>query len=389
MDIKKAVQAVLDQTIEWRHAIHRHPELANEEYQTSALVEKVLTEAGIKVTRYPNSTAVLGVLEGGKPGRVIALRADMDALPITEEADVPYCSEVKDVMHACGHDIHTAVLLGAATVLASHKDEIPGTVKFLFQPAEESPPGGALGMIQNGVLKNPDAEYVFGLHVSTSIPTGTIQTVSGYSHANTDGCTITVTGRGAHGAYPHNGIDAVEVSGHIIVGLHTIISRTLDPLDSGVVTIGSMHAGAVNNIIAETAEMLLTVRTLKADTREIVKKRIIEVAEHTALAHGATAKVDYWYGYPSVFNNADMIKIVQRTAQDLLPAECIDHRDKPGMGGEDFAYFAQEVPGAFFYLGAKTPGDDYPGHNPRFNPSDDAIATGVEMMVGLVFEASK
>ncbi len=389
MDIKKAAQEIVQQAIEWRHTIHRNPELANEEYETAALVEKVLTEAGIEVTRYENSTAVLGVLTGGKPGKTIALRADMDALPITEQADVPYRSQNEGVMHACGHDIHTAVLMGAATVLARYRSEVPGTVKFLFQPAEEVPPGGAKDMVANGVLKNPDAEYVFGLHVTVTKPVGCIETRGGYSHANTDGCTITVRGKGAHGAYPHNGVDAVQVGGHIIVGLHSIVSRTVDPIDSGVVTVGSMHAGTVNNIIAETAEMKLTVRTLLPDTREKLKKRIIEVAEHTALAHGATAEVDYWYGYPSVYNSDVAVNIVKNTAQTLLSEDQIYHRDQPGMGGEDFAYFAQEIPGSFFYLGAKTEGDDAPAHNPRFNPSDDSIVTGIEMMVGVVFHASK
>lgn len=389
MNIKNAVQEIQEQVIQWRHQIHSNPELGYHEYQTAALVEKVLTEAGIKVTRYPDSTAVLGVLEGGKPGRTIALRADMDALPIQELADVPYRSKNDGVMHACGHDTHTAVLLGAASVLAKYREEIPGTVKFLFQPAEEVPPGGAKAMVADGVLKNPDAEYVFGLHATVSQPTGSIELLSGYSHANTDGCTITVIGKGAHGAYPHNGVDAVHVAGHIIVGLHSIVSRTLDPLDSGVITVGSVHAGTVNNIIAETAEMKLTVRSLLKETRETLKERIITVAEHTAAAHGAKAIVDYWYGYPSVYNSDEAIAIVERAAKTLLPKENIYYRSKPGMGGEDFAYFANEIPGAFFYLGEKTPGDNYPGHNPRYNASDDGLVTGVEMMVGIVFEASK
>ncbi|QOR36587.1 amidohydrolase [Clostridium sp. 'deep sea'] len=387
MDIKKAVNEVIAQVTEWRHIVHQNPELANEEFKTSALVEKALTEAGIEVTRFPNSTAVMGVLKGGKPGKTIALRADMDALPIKELTDVSYKSQNEGVMHACGHDIHTTVLMGAATALAKYRDEVPGTVKFLFQPAEEVPPGGALGMVANNVLKNPDAEYVFALHTSVSKPIGTVEINNGYSHANTDGCTITINAKGAHGAYPHLGVDAVAVAGHVIVGLHSIVSRSVNPIDSGVVTVGSMHSGTVNNIIAETAEMKLTVRTLTPETRELLKKRIIEVAEHTALAHGATATVDYWYGYPSVYNDKKAVEIVKATAEKHLPADKIYNRELPGMGGEDFAYFAKEVPGAFFYLGAKV--DDYPGHNPRYNASDDCLATGVEMMVALVFEASK
>lgn len=389
MDIKAVVQGVVQKAIEWRHQIHKNPEIGFKEYETSSLVAKVLTEAGIKVTRFEDSTAVLGVLKGGKPGKTVALRADMDALPIQELADVSYKSERDGIMHACGHDIHTAVLMGVATVLAANKEEVPGTVKFLFQPAEEVPPGGAKGMVENGVLKNPDADYVFGLHSSTNYSPGHVEIINGYSHANTDGCTINIIGKGAHGAYPHKGIDAVHVAGHVIVGLHSIISRSIDPLDSGVVTIGSVHAGTVNNIIAETAEMLLTVRTLTDEAREKVKERIIEVTENTAKAHGAKAEVDYWYGYPSLLNSEEGVEIVTQAAKNLLPEDKIHYRDKPGMGGEDFAYFLQEVTGAFFYLGTKTEGDDYPGHNPRFNPSDDGIKTGIEMMLSVVLAANE
>jgi amidohydrolase len=389
MDIKAAVNDVVKKAIDWRHQIHMNPELGYKEYETSALVEKVLTEAGIEVTKFEDSTAVLGVLKGGKPGKVIALRADMDALPIQELTDVDYKSKNDGVMHACGHDIHTAVLMGVATALAANKEEVPGTVKFLFQPAEEVPPGGAKFMVEDGVLKNPDADYVFGLHSSTNYLPGHVEIISGYSHANTDGCTIKIIGNGAHGAYPHKGIDAVHVAGHVIVGLHSIISRSLDPLDSGVVTIGSVHSGTVNNIIAETAEMLLTVRTLTDEAREKVKNRIIEVTENTAKAHGAKAEVDYWYGYPSLYNSEEGVEIVTDAAKNVLPKDKIHYRDKPGMGGEDFAYFLQEVTGAFFYLGTKTEGDDYPGHNPRFNPSDEGIQTGIEMMLSVVLTANE
>ncbi len=389
MEIKKVVAEVVNQVIEWRHQIHQNPELANEEHETAALVEKVLNDAGIEVTRFENSTAVLGILKGGKPGKTVALRADMDALPIQELTDVSYKSQKDGIMHACGHDIHTAVLLGTAKVLADNRENVPGIVKFLFQPAEEAPPGGAKFMVEDGVLKDPDADYVFGLHTTTNLEPGNIEIISGYSHANTDGCTIKIIGHGAHGAYPHKGIDAVHIAGHVIVGLHTIVSRGLDPLDSGVITIGSVHSGTVNNIIAETAEMKLTVRTLTEEAREKFKKRIIEVSEYTAKAHGAKAEVDYWYGYPSLLNSEEGVEIVNRAAKNVLKDENIHHRDKPGMGGEDFAYFLQEVTGAFFYLGSKTDGDDYPGHNPRFNPSDDGMQTGVEMMVSVVLAANE
>lgn len=388
MDIKAVVAGVVDKAINWRHKIHKNPELANKEFETSALVEKVLIDAGIEVTRFEDSTAVLGLLKGGRPGKTIALRADMDALPIQELTDVSYRSQIDGVMHACGHDIHTAVLMGVATVLAENKEDVPGTIKFLFQPAEEFPPGGAKFMIEDGVLENPDVDYVFGLHSSTKYLPGHVEIVSGYSHANADFCSIKVLGYGAHGAAPHRGIDAVHISGHIIVGLHSIISRSLDPLDSAVITIGSVHAGTVNNIIAEDAEMLLTVRTLSGETREKMKERIIEVAENTAKAHGAKAEVDYLYGYPSLFNSEEGVEIVTRAAKNLLPEDNIHYRNKPGMGGEDFAYFLQEATGAFFYLGTKTEGDDYPGHNPRFNPSDAGIKTGIEMMISVIMAAN-
>ncbi len=389
MNIKEMVKKAYPKAVAWRRDIHQHPELANKEFRTSALVQEVLKEAGIEVTTYPNSTAVMGVLKGGKPGKTIGLRADMDALPIEELADVPFKSQNKGVMHACGHDIHTANLLGVAVALAEVRDQVPGTIKFFFQPAEEVVPGGAKYMIADGVMQNPDVDYVFALHVSVGLEPGKIEVIHGYSHANADFCSIFIQGLGAHGAHPHRSVDAVHVAGHIIVGLHTIVSRALDPIDSGVITIGSVHGGTVNNVIAETAEMLLTVRTLTPETRDLFERRITEVATLTGKAHGAEVKVDYQRGYPSLFNGELGVDIINTAALKFMKEENIVHRRKPAMGGEDFAYFLEKAPGAIFYLGAKTAGDNYSGHNPRFNPDDSCIETGLEIMLNIILEANK
>lgn len=387
-DVQAEVKSLYQQVVEWRRQIHMHPETAFNEHQTAALVEKVLKDAGVQVQRYPDSTAVVGVLKGGKPGRTIALRADMDALPLEEEVDWPYRSQNPGVMHACGHDVHTAILMGVATILARHRDQLPGTVKFLFQPAEELPPGGAKPMVEAGVLKNPDVEHVFGLHVSTDLPVGEVGVTYGYSSANSDRADITIIGKGGHGAQPDKTVDAVVVACQVITALQTIVSRNISALDSAVISVGSLHAGTVNNIIAETAKMQLTIRSLKEETRELLKRRIEEVVAGVTAAMGASFEMDYSYGYPSLPNDDGAVDLVKRIAERVVGQDHVQVSTSPGMGGEDFAYFAQEVPSAFFRLGARPEdGEVYPGHNPKFRVNEACIKVGLEMMIGIVLEA--
>lgn len=388
VDVRKICTDTAPQVISWRRQIHANPELAFKEYKTSSLVESVLREAGVEVVRFPNSTAVLGVIRGGKPGKTIALRADMDALPLEELAEVDFKSLVPGVMHACGHDVHTAILMGTAKILAAHKAEIPGTIKLFFQPAEEYPPGGAIGMIENGVMEGVD--HVFGLHVGTDTPSGTIGLTYGYSSANSDRVDIKVIGRGGHGANPQDTVDAVVVACHVVVALQTVVSRNIGALDSAVVTVGTIHAGTVNNIIAETAEMKLTVRTLKPEIREKVKERIEGIVKGVTQAMNANYECVFSYGYPSLPNAEPVVDFVKQIAEGVVGAENVKIKNIPGMGGEDFAYFAQKAPSAFFRLGAKpVEGEVFPGHNPKFHIDENCVKTGLEMMVNIALKCGE
>lgn len=387
-DVKASVTAVAPEVIAWRRQIHRQPEIGFEEHKTSALIESVLRDLGIKVVRYPSSTAVVGILKGGKPGRIIALRADIDALPLQELADLEFKSEVPGVMHACGHDVHTAVLMGAAKVLSTHQADLPGTIKFLFQPAEERFPGGALGMIENGALEG--VERIFGLHVGNDVPTGTLGVNYGFSHANCDMADIKIIGKGGHGASPQTTVDAVVVGSHVVVALQTITSRNIGALDSAVVTVGSFQSGTIHNIIAETAELKLTIRSLKPETRTLIRERIEKIVKGVTDAMGATYEISYLHGYPSLDNNAEMVDLLKSVAQEVVGADKVETRTIPTMGGEDFAYFAQKVPGAFLRLGSRPSGEvTFGAHNPKFEVNEDCMAVGVEMMVSIALTATK
>lgn len=389
-DIKAEVNNIYEQARDWRRQIHMHPELAFNEHKTSELVAKCLENAGIDYIRLPDSTAIVGILKGGKPGKTIALRADMDALPLTEEVDWEFKSKIDGVMHACGHDMHTAGLMGVATILGKHKEEIPGTVKFLFQPAEELPPGGAIQMIKDGALKDPDVDMVFGLHVSTQLEAGEVKVNYKYSSANSDVCNIKVIGKGGHGANPQEAKDAVVIASHLVVALQTIVSRNVAALKNAVVTVGSFHSGTVNNIIAETAKLQLTVRSLEPEVREILETRIKEIAEGVCQTFGGRAEVEYTYGYASTKNDDQAADIAKAAAIEFAGEDNVVINDTPSMGGEDFSYFAELVPGEFFNIGAKpVERETYPGHNPKFFVNEEALKTGMGVMLNIIFEANK
>lgn len=386
-DIKKEAAAIYEKARDWRRTLHMHPEIAFQEYKTAELIEKVLTEAGIEHKRVAN-TGVLGILKGGKPGKTIALRADIDALPLTEEVDFPYKSRIPGAMHACGHDMHTAGLLGAATILAKHKDDVPGTVKFIFQPAEERPPGGAIEMIKGGVLEGVD--MIFGLHVTNVLEAGQVKVNYGYSSANSDTCNITIIGKGGHGAHPQATKDAVLIGAQVVNALHTIVSRNIAALSNAVITVGAFNSGTINNIIAERAELKLTVRSLEAEVQQVLKDRITEVTEGICKAYGAEAIINYAYGYPATFNNETASDIAKAAALELVGEENTQVGTVASMGGEDFSYYAQKVPGSFFNIGSKpTEGEVYPGHNPKFFVNEEALKTGMAMMCRVVYEANK
>lgn len=396
------IEGIEQKVIDWRRDIHENPELGNREVRTAALVTKHLESLGMDVQTKVGVTGVIGVLKGGLPGPVIALRADMDALPVLERTPVSFASKVKtvyngsetSVMHACGHDSHVAILMGVAEVLTAKQKDLKGTVKFIFQPAEEGAPkgeeGGAELMVKEGALKNPDVDVIFGLHINSQIEAGKITYRPGGMFAGVGDLKITVKGKSSHGADPWSSVDPIVTSAQIINNLQTIISRNVNiTRNAAVVTIGAIHGGNRSNIIPEQVEMLGTVRTLSESDEELIFERIRQIVTKTAEANGAEAIVELPYSshYPVTFNNIDltakMLPSLKKTAGEsnvlLVPAE---------TGAEDFSFFANEVPGLYFYIGGMPKGQDpkttASHHTPDFYLEESGFILGVNAMVNLV-----
>jgi amidohydrolase len=360
-----------------RRYLHQHPELAFQEENTARFVAERLRELGIETRTGIAKTGVLGLLRGGQPGKTVLLRADMDALPMEELNEVPYKSRTPGAMHACGHDAHTAMLLGVAKLLAVRRDEIRGTVKFAFQPAEESE-GGAKPMIDEGVLENPRVDAAFGVHIGQDLPVGTIGVCTGPMNAASDGFVATIVGQGGHAARPHGCVDPVVIAAQCIVALQTLVSREVNPLRQAVITVGSLHAGTVSNIIPEEAVMRATVRTFDEEVRRQLAERIPALLRGIATAMRGEADVQYKLGYPTLVNDAAMTDLVREVAREVVGPEKLIERE-PGMGGEDMAYFLQEAPGCFFRIGSRNParGLVYGHHHPRFDIDEEALPVGV------------
>ncbi len=402
--IEQLAKAIEPKVIEWRRHFHENPELSNREFKTAERIAAHLTSLGIEIETGVAHTGVVGVLKGGKPGPVIALRADMDALPVTERNSLPFASKVKTtfndqevgVMHACGHDTHMAILMGVAEILASMKKDIKGTVKFIFQPAEEGAPkgeeGGAELMVREGVLDNPKVNVIFGLHISAETDLGVINYRPGGLMASVNDMKIIVKGRQAHGAAPWASIDPIVVSAQIINNLQTIISRNLDVTqNAGVVTIGSIHGGVRSNIIPEEVEMWGTLRALSTEDEKLLISRVRQIATKTAEAHGATVDVIIPYSarYPVTFNDAEltekMVPSLKKAAGEQNVVVIAPH-----TGAEDFSFFQEKVPGLFFFLGARPPhitAADAPSHHtPDFIVDESAMLTGVKALLQLTLD---
>ena len=393
-------KAVEHKVIEWRHDIHQNPELGNREFRTAKKIADHLRSLGIEVTTGVAHTGVVGVLKGNKPGKVVGLRADIDALPVTERNDLPFKSTVTSeflgekvgVMHACGHDTHTAILMGVAEVLSKNKDQINGTVKFIFQPAEEGPPpgeeGGALLMVKEGVLKNPDVDAIFGLHINSQTPVGTIRYKAGGTMAAAQSFTITVKGKQSHGSQPWSGVDPILISAKIIDGLQTIISREANLTnEAAVITVGKIKSGVRFNIIPESAEMIGTIRTLDYDMKAHINKRMKEMVSTIARAYGGEATCEIKDATDITFNDPDLVAQMLPTLQRVAGKENVVN-GKAVTGAEDFSYFQREVPGFYFFLGGMTPGNTtpYPHHTPDFKIDDSGMQLGVKAMTELTLD---
>ena len=372
-------EALAARVVELRRAIHRRPELGFEEYETAALVERELDSLHIEHRRAAK-TGLIARVEGSKPGRAVALRADMDALPIDERTGLPFASEVAGKMHACGHDAHTAMLLGAAHVLAAMRAELEGTVVLIFQPAEEGP-GGALPMIEEGALDSPAVEAVGMLHVDSRLDVGTIGITPGSVSASTDELYITVRGSGGHGAHPHTAVDAVPATAAIVLALQNVVARETDPLASAVVTVGTINGGYRNNVIADEVALSGTLRAHDPAIREELIERVTRIATGISAAYNAHAEVRIVRGYLPVINDVTLAERFSRYVEkhSTLRVE----RAAPTMGGEDFSYLAQHVPGLLIRLGVRSEsaGATYPGHSALFRIDEAALPLGVTTLV--------
>lgn len=398
-EVDDAVERFADEIIEIRHDIHQNPELGNREFQTAALVAEHLRALGFDEVRTGVAhTGVVGVLRGGLPGGVVAVRADMDALPVTENTGYPFQSEVRaeylgqevGVSHACGHDIHTAVQLGVASVLASMRERIPGTVVFIFQPAEEGPPpgeeGGADLMVAEGVLDDPRPSAVFGLHSFSEMEVGTVGYTPGPALAAVDHFKIRVLGKQAHGAAPHLGVDPIVMASQAVMALQTIRSRNLDPLQPSVVTVGMMRGGQRFNIIPDDVWMEGTVRTYDPDVRDTIERRMHEILGGITAAGGGTYELEYDRGTPATVNDPILAARMAPSLERVVGADNVKVIE-PTMGGEDFAYYALEVPGFFFRLGTVKPGTTSGGHHtPDFRADDASIPVGMRAMARVLLD---
>jgi amidohydrolase len=386
--------AIADEVVKWRREIHQHPELSNREFKTAEKVATHLRKLGIEVTTGVAHTGVVGILQGDSPGKVVALRADMDALPVTERNDLSFKSEITSeflgeevgVMHACGHDTHVAILMGVAEILSRNKGKIKGTVKFIFQPAEEGPPpgeeGGALLMVKEGVLKTPDVDAIFGLHINSQTPVGVIRYKSGGTMAAAQRFVIEVKGKQTHGSQPWSGVDPILISAKIIDGLQTIISREANITNEpAVISVGKIKSGVRFNIIPESAEMIGTIRTLDYGMKDMINRRMEEMVADIAKAYGGEATIEITENTDITYNNPELVDQMLPVLKEVA-GEANVQSQKAITGAEDFSYFQREVPGFFFFLGGMTPGEtaSYPHHTPDFKIDDSGLMLGVKAL---------
>ncbi len=384
--VREKIVEMKDWLIETRRTIHMNPELGFEEVETSKLVAGYLEKFGLQVKTGMAKTGVIGLLKGDKPGKTVAIRADMDALPMEEANQVPYRSKVKGKMHACGHDAHVTILLGVARLFSSMGNQVQGNIKWVFQPAEEGGGGGRV-LTEEGVLENPKVDAIFGAHLFPDLKIGKVGIHEREGLAATDRFVIRMIGRGAHGAYPHLSKDPILAAGHLITQVHSIVSRSINPLDSAVITIGKVSGGTAFNIIPDEAEILGTVRSLTPKVREELKSRMEQVTQGVAKSFGVDFHFDFQYGYPALVNDPEMSRLVAVACGKGIGKENVEFI-RPSMGGEDFSYYLEKVPGSFFRLGCRNEGKGIvnPFHSSRFDIDEDVLPFGVEMFARIIDE---
>ncbi len=376
-EVTRLSEAVID----LRRRLHQWPELGFQELRTGSLIAQQLATLGIEVKTGIAKTGVLGVLPGKGPGKTVLLRADIDGLPIEEASGAPYASQNHGVMHACGHDGHTAILLIVAELLAQHRQQFSGTVKFAFQPAEELPPGGAQGMIEEGVLEHPKVDAVFGLHLWNGLPIGKIGVEAGPIMASVDRFDVVIKGVGSHGAYPHAGVDPIVVGSHVVAALQTVVSREVPPLAPVVVTVGKFHSGTAFNVIPSHAALSGTVRTVDARTRQEMPARLERIVRGVAMAMRAEYTFNYEFGYPVTVNDTNMAQLARQVAAAIVGDANVVAAGMT-MGAEDMSYFLEAVPGCYLRLGSGNPekGLIHPHHSALFNFDETALPIGIELL---------
>lgn len=383
--IRAEIQALHPDLVKWRRQLHQYPELGFQEHLTATFISDHLTAWGIDHQTGIAGTGIVATIAGAQPGPVLAIRADMDALPIQEANTVEYRSRHAGLMHACGHDGHTAIALGTAYYLSRHADRFAGTVKLIFQPAEEGP-GGAKPMIEAGVLENPAVEAIVGLHLWNNLPLGTAGVRDGALMAAVEIFELTLQGKGGHGAMPHQTVDSIVVGAQIVNALQTIVGRNVDPLKAAVVTVGEFHAGHASNVIADTARLSGTVRYFDPALQGYFRQRFDQIIGGICQSQGATYQLDYQELYPPVINDRAMADLVRSVAETVIETPAGIVPECQTMGGEDMSYFLQEVPGCYFFLGSAnlSRGLSYPHHHPRFDFDETVLSMGVECFVRCV-----
>lgn len=377
------MEQLYPEMVKWRRHLHRHPELSYQEKETSAFVAAKLEGFGIEVIKSQAGYGLTGILRGTSPGKTVVLRADMDALAITEENDSEYASQNPGVMHACGHDGHTAMLLAAAAYYSKRREEIRGELRFLFQPAEEICPGGAQGLIAEGVLEGADA--VYGLHLWTPLSLGTIGSAPGPLMASADEFFIDVIGKGGHAGMPHRTVDSIVAAAALVTQLQSIVSRSIDPLCPAVVSVGTIQGGSAQNVVAERCRITGTVRAFDEETRFLLRRRIEEMATSVTAAYGAEVNIDYLMGYPPLVNHVEEFKRFARVAPAALGESAQILVMEKLMPAEDFAYYVKEIPGCFMFVGAGNPDKNavYPHHHSKFDFDEEAMLHGAKLLVAM------